>query len=144
MGGKRVSVRRDREHERKKKRKLNARNNVSFHGSAVSVYLNFEIRSTISFLTARGETGIKIYKKLGEMYGEGGLDISRVRRWRRLFIVSRMSVDKTEQVTAKIMASVFWDCHGILLIRYMPRENTINSAACCEILQILRHEILRK
>ncbi|KAK7575531.1 hypothetical protein V9T40_011817 [Parthenolecanium corni] len=243
----------------------------------VSVYTNFEIRATIRFLTARGETAIKIYRQLCETYGEGCLDISRVRRWRRQFIEGRTSVDdearsgrpsdsvtdahiervrqllkedsrltlselrskmpidcgrtsirtivydklryrklsarwvpklltdvhknqrqgaaleflsryeaegvdllerivtgdetwvyhytpeqkiqsmqwcapgepapkkaKTERVTAKIMATVFWDSHGILLIRYMPRKSTINSTAYCEVLRALRHEIGRK
>ncbi|KAF2895151.1 hypothetical protein ILUMI_11022 [Ignelater luminosus] len=44
----------------------------------------------------------------------------------------------------KIMAFVFWDCQGILLIEYIPQGKTIKSARYCETLKKLRRAIQNK
>ncbi len=51
---------------------------------------------------------------------------------------------KSELSAGKLMVTVFWDCRGPLLIRYMPRGSTINAAAYCDILRDLRRAIRRK
>ena len=40
---------------------------------------------------------------------------------------SRPKRPKTEQWACKVMASVFWDAHGILFIDYLEKGKTINS-----------------
>lgn len=46
--------------------------------------------------------------------------------------------------TRKIMATVFWDRHGVLLVDFMPQGTTINSAAYCATLRKLRRAIQNK
>lgn len=41
----------------------------------------------------------------------------------------------------KIMATVFWDRQGVLLVEFMPRGTTINSNTYCETLKKLRRAI---
>lgn len=41
----------------------------------------------------------------------------------------------------KVMATVFWDRKGVLLIEFMPRGTTINSESYCETLKKLRRAI---
>ena len=40
---------------------------------------------------------------------------------------SRPERPKTQQWAGKVMASVFWDAHGILFINYLEKGKTINS-----------------
>ena len=40
---------------------------------------------------------------------------------------SRPKEPKTRQWSAKLIASVFWDAHGILFIDYLEKGKTINS-----------------
>lgn len=44
----------------------------------------------------------------------------------------------------KIMASVFWDRKGLLLVDFMPKGTTINAAAYCETLKKLKKKIKDK
>lgn len=44
----------------------------------------------------------------------------------------------------KVMATVFWDRHGVLLVDFMPRGTTINAARYCETLEKLRRAIKNK
>lgn len=44
----------------------------------------------------------------------------------------------------KVMASVFWDRKGLLLVDFMPQKTTINADAYCETLQRLRRAIQNK
>ena len=46
--------------------------------------------------------------------------------------------------TRKMMCTVFWDRQGVLLVEFMVRGTTINSAAYCETLKKLRREIQNK
>jgi len=42
------------------------------------------------------------------------------------------------------MCTVFWDRQGVLLLEFLPRGTTINSAVYCETLKHLRREIQNK
>lgn len=44
----------------------------------------------------------------------------------------------------KIMASVFWDRKGILLVDFMPKGTTINADAYCETLKKLKKKHQRQ
>ncbi|KAG8190149.1 hypothetical protein JTE90_026716 [Oedothorax gibbosus] len=44
----------------------------------------------------------------------------------------------------KIMCTVFWDRKGVLLVDFLPRNETINAAAYCETLNNLRRSIQNK
>lgn len=53
---------------------------------------------------------------------------------------------KAKQIlsTRKVMATVFWDRKGVLLVDYMHRGETINAAAYCQTLRRLRRAIQNK
>jgi hypothetical protein len=51
---------------------------------------------------------------------------------------------KTVQPPGKMMASVFWDVHGVLLVDFIPPGSTINAAAYQEALKSLKEAIWRK
>src|SRR6476469_8438797 len=44
----------------------------------------------------------------------------------------------------KVMASVFWDCKGVIMVDYLTKGETINSASYCTLLRRLREEIKSK
>lgn len=48
------------------------------------------------------------------------------------------------QWVGKVMASVFWDCHGILFVDYLIKGKTINSEYYCALLERLKAEIAAK
>ena len=48
------------------------------------------------------------------------------------------------QWVGKVMASVFWDCHGILFVDYLEKGKTINSEYYCALLERLKAEIAAK
>lgn len=51
---------------------------------------------------------------------------------------------KTQQSAGKVMASVFWNTHGILFIDYLEKGRTINSDYYCALLDRLKNEIALK
>ncbi|UYV80436.1 hypothetical protein LAZ67_19000187 [Cordylochernes scorpioides] len=63
--------------------------------------------------------------------------------WKKL----EESAPKKAKVTisaGKVMAIVFWDCKGVLLVDYLPPNTTVNAARYCEVLTKLRAAIKRK
>jgi hypothetical protein len=51
---------------------------------------------------------------------------------------------KTVQSPGKVMATVFWDVHTVLLVDFTPPSSTINAAAYQETLKRLKEAIRRK
>ena len=51
---------------------------------------------------------------------------------------------KTQQSAGKVMASVFWDMHGILLIDFLPKGQSINSDYYFDLLDRLEDAIKKK
>ena len=51
---------------------------------------------------------------------------------------------KDQQWAGKVMASVFWDAHGILFIDYLEKGKTINSDYYMALLNRLSAEIKKK
>lgn len=51
---------------------------------------------------------------------------------------------KTQQSAGKVMASVFWDAHGIIFIDYLEKGKTINSDYYIGLLERLKAEIAKK
>lgn len=51
---------------------------------------------------------------------------------------------KTQQSAGKVMASVFWDAHGIIFIDYLQKGQTINSDYYIALLDRLKKEIVTK
>jgi len=51
---------------------------------------------------------------------------------------------KSERSAKKVMASVFWDAKGILLIDYLEKGKTINSEYYCNLLDQLNEKIREK
>ena len=48
---------------------------------------------------------------------------------------------RTQSSAGKVMASVFWDSKGLLLIDYLPRRSTITGAYYSDLMVKLRHAI---
>ena len=44
----------------------------------------------------------------------------------------------------KVMASIFWDSQGVIMIDYLEQDRTINVSYYAGELRWLRHEIARK
>ena len=57
---------------------------------------------------------------------------------------SRPKRPKTQQLAGKVMASVFWDAHGIIFIDYLQKGQTINSDYYIALLERLKDEIAKK
>jgi [histone H3]-lysine36 N-dimethyltransferase SETMAR len=51
---------------------------------------------------------------------------------------------KTQKSAGKVMASVFWDAHGIIFIDYLKKGKTINSDYYVALLERLKDEIAEK
>lgn len=51
---------------------------------------------------------------------------------------------KTQRSAGKVMASVFWDAHGIIFIDYLPKGQKINSDYYIALLERLKDEIGKK
>ncbi|GFX31131.1 uncharacterized protein TNCV_2026341 [Trichonephila clavipes] len=53
--------------------------------------------------------------------------------WRHTNSPVRVKAKRTIS-TRKVMATVFWDRHGVLLVEFMQQGTTINAAAYCATL----------
>jgi len=51
---------------------------------------------------------------------------------------------KTKKFKTSILASIFWDRKGILLVDFMPPDSTINATAYCDTLTGLQQAIQNK
>ena len=51
---------------------------------------------------------------------------------------------RVQASAGKVMASVFWDCRGILLIDYLPHKQTITGVYYAELISKLREAIKAK
>ncbi|KAF8785563.1 hypothetical protein HNY73_011083 [Argiope bruennichi] len=51
---------------------------------------------------------------------------------------------KSHKSSGKLMASLFWDAHGILFVGYLEKGKTINSEDCKALLDRLSVEIKKK
>ena len=51
---------------------------------------------------------------------------------------------KTQQSARKVMASVFWDAHGVILINYLGKERTTTRAYYAALLDRLVNKIRKK
>jgi len=44
----------------------------------------------------------------------------------------------------KVMATIFWDCKGVLLVDYIPQKTTMTGPYYGEVLANLRQEVKEK
>jgi len=44
----------------------------------------------------------------------------------------------------KVMATIFWDCKGVLLVDYLPQKTTVTRPHYGEVLTNLRHAVKEK
>ena len=51
---------------------------------------------------------------------------------------------KVQQSARKVMATVFWDSQGVILLDILPRGESVNAVSYCETLDKLRHAVRRK
>jgi hypothetical protein len=51
---------------------------------------------------------------------------------------------KTTQSAKKIMATLFWDHKGVLLVDFLTQGDTVNADRYCETLSRLREAVRRK
>jgi hypothetical protein len=52
-----------------------------------------------------------------------------------------IKIFKIEPFAKETMATVFWDCEGLLLCEFLPRKTAINSDEYCETLEKLHKAI---
>jgi hypothetical protein len=64
-------------------------------------------------------------------------------QWRHIHSPSAKKF-RTSKPTRKIVAAVFWDSKGPVLVDFLPRRDTINAAAYCETLTSLRRTVQNK
>ena len=50
---------------------------------------------------------------------------------------------KSQRSAGKIMATVFWDIEGVILVDFMPKGTTINSDAYIDTLRKLKAKLRR-
>ncbi|GFN79762.1 histone-lysine N-methyltransferase SETMAR [Plakobranchus ocellatus] len=51
---------------------------------------------------------------------------------------------KVQRSTAKVMATVFWDVKGVILLDILPQDQCINAARYCSTFDRLKETIRRK
>ncbi|GFO22957.1 histone-lysine N-methyltransferase SETMAR [Plakobranchus ocellatus] len=51
---------------------------------------------------------------------------------------------KVQQSVTKVMATVFWDSRGMILLDILPKGESFNADRYCETLDRLRHNVRRK
>ncbi|GFO15493.1 histone-lysine N-methyltransferase SETMAR [Plakobranchus ocellatus] len=51
---------------------------------------------------------------------------------------------KVRQSATKVMATVFWDSRGLILVDILPKVESVNADRYCETLDRLRHTVRRK
>ena len=71
--------------------------------------------------------------------GDGTLSME----WRHTTSPVKVKAKQTIS-TRKVMATVFWDRHGVLLVEFMQQGTTINAATYCATLTKLRRAIQNK
>ncbi|GBN26496.1 hypothetical protein AVEN_39784-1 [Araneus ventricosus] len=104
--------------------------------------------SALTFLTRYSEEGNEFLNKIvtdDATWVCHGTPESKQRsmEWRH----SRSPTKKKIQnniAAHKIMCTVFWDRHGILLVEFLPRDETINAVRYCETLRKLKRTIQNK
>ncbi|XP_055615314.1 histone-lysine N-methyltransferase SETMAR-like [Toxorhynchites rutilus septentrionalis] len=57
---------------------------------------------------------------------------------------SRQKQQKDQRSAAKVLASVFWDTHGIIFIDYLQKRKTITGEYCAALLDKLNDDIKKK
>jgi len=94
-------------------------------------------------LLARNNNAAEIHRQLCEVYGPNVMSEIKVRKWRQS---SSPKAKKFKQASSvrKIMATIFWDRKGILLIDFLERGLTINTDAYCETVRKIRQAIQNK
>ena len=50
---------------------------------------------------------------------------------------------KMQQSAGKVMVTIFWDCHGVVLVEFLERGATVNSARYVQTLKKLRARLHR-
>ena len=86
----------------------------------------------ISF--GREKTPVEFYNEVKTAYDDKAISRTSVFKWCH---ISSHQKFKTTISAKKIVASMFWDCQGLILIEYMPQGETINSTRYCETLKKL-------
>ncbi|GFO24363.1 LOW QUALITY PROTEIN: chitinase-3-like protein 1 [Plakobranchus ocellatus] len=51
---------------------------------------------------------------------------------------------KVQQSATKVMATMFSDSHGIFLLDFLPKGESVNADRYCQTLDLLRHAVRRK
>ena len=51
---------------------------------------------------------------------------------------------RVQPSAGKVMATVFWDCHGILLVEYMAHKSTVTADVYVNTLKSLRDAVSEK
>lgn len=66
--------------------------------------------------------------------------VQKFKKWKRCTFTT-FNISQTAKSVGKVMATVFLDREGVLLVDFMPKGITINNKIYCETLMKLRQAI---
>jgi transposase len=107
----------------------------------------FRQKAVIKFLTKEGATAKNITDRLKIVYGENSLSYSTFKRWVVHFKNGNDDIcdkPRSGRPPSRSTSQIFWDVHGVLLVEYLPKGETVNSARYQETLRKLAVAIQRK
>ncbi|GFN89959.1 histone-lysine N-methyltransferase SETMAR [Plakobranchus ocellatus] len=64
--------------------------------------------------------------------------------WKHLSSPVTKKKFKVQQSATKVMATVFWDSRGMILLDILPKGESVIADRYCETLDRLRHAVRRK
>lgn len=106
-------------------------------------------RVIIRFLANEGVKSAEILTRLQAQFGDATLSRTQVFDWAKKFRSGRDAVEnasgegapvkaKTRLSAGKVLATVFWDSRGVLLIDFLHVRKTVNAAYYCQLLGDVR------
>ncbi|UYV68502.1 hypothetical protein LAZ67_5004526 [Cordylochernes scorpioides] len=111
-------------------------------GTIMSDVLNFR-KAARAFLEMHRRDGDKLFSRIvtgDESWGHHSTPETK----RQSMVWKKPEESAPKKGEGKVMAMVFWDCKGVLLVDYLPPNTTVNAARYCEVLTKLRAAIKRK
>ncbi|GFO06842.1 histone-lysine N-methyltransferase SETMAR [Plakobranchus ocellatus] len=134
----------------------------------IKEWSKLEVRAVVRFLFSKGTKPSEIHKQIAETYGPGGDFQANNNFFANLITGDETWVHlntpetkcdsmtwkhpsspvtkkfKVQRSAAKVMATVFWDAKGVILLDILPQGQCINAARYCSTLDRLKEAIRRK
>ncbi|GBP15649.1 Mariner Mos1 transposase [Eumeta japonica] len=131
---------------------------------------NIEHRAVIKYFVKKGKAPKEIFEDMVSVLQESAPSYTMVKKWARLFQQGRESCEddpgpgrpvtesmqwtkkgerppkkfKVQKSASKLMATIFWDSEGVLLIDYLPKGTTMNGQYYANLLAQTREAVVQK